>query len=372
MNFDILIIGAGPAGLCTAQALSGHGLQIAVIEQASLSSIQQPAFDGRHIGLSQRSVQTMRQLGVWNHINPMALAPLKDARIINGPAIFTMFVEHQDGHTNELGWYVPNNLMRQAAYDAVKESIAKNNDISIFASHEFKKILHNGQHIGIETIDSTSGQPAHRQFQARLLIAADSRFSSTRTAMGITADTYDFQRSMLVCEMTHTKPVHYVALQWFRRQQQQLSLLPMNNEPVSQLPRSSVALTLPTNSVAALMQMPEEKFSREVSRRFDQIVGTMQLTSTRHVYPLIGVYPNHLVAHRFACVGDAAVGMHPITAYGFNFGLLSIKTLSTAILRSKKIGQDIASPLSLERYQRHHQLSTKLIYQLSQTIARFA
>ena len=30
MNFDIAIIGAGPAGLCLARALSGHGLSIAL------------------------------------------------------------------------------------------------------------------------------------------------------------------------------------------------------------------------------------------------------------------------------------------------------------------------------------------------------
>ncbi len=370
MNFDIIIIGAGPSGLCMAQALSGHGLQIALIERAPMATIQQPPFDGRHIGLSQRSVQTMRDLGVWSHINPNALAPLKDAKIINGPATFTMFAEHQDGHTNELGWYIPNNLIRQAAYDAVKESIEKNNDISIFCDHEFKKILHAGQYIGIETTSDTSEKPATRQFQARLLLAADSRFSVTRTAAGISADKIDFQHSMLVCEMTHAKPINYIALQRFQHHQQ-LSLLPMNNDPATGLPRSSVALNLPSDLAALLMHMTEEAFNQEVSSRFEQVVGSMQLTSTRHIYPLFGVYPHRLVAHRFACVGDAAVGMHPITAYGFNFGLLSIKTLSAAILRSKNNGEDIASPLPLERYQRHHQLATKLLYQISLAMANF-
>ena len=78
MNFDIIIVGAGPAGLCMAQALSGHGLQIAIVEQAELSTLEQPAFDGREIALSLQSVQTMRQLGLWQRIaaaHPQALAP---------------------------------------------------------------------------------------------------------------------------------------------------------------------------------------------------------------------------------------------------------------------------------------------------------
>ncbi len=33
MNFDIVVIGAGPSGLCFAQALAESGLRIAVLER---------------------------------------------------------------------------------------------------------------------------------------------------------------------------------------------------------------------------------------------------------------------------------------------------------------------------------------------------
>ena len=33
MDYDILIVGAGPAGLCLARALSGKGLRIGVLDQ---------------------------------------------------------------------------------------------------------------------------------------------------------------------------------------------------------------------------------------------------------------------------------------------------------------------------------------------------
>jgi 2-polyprenyl-6-methoxyphenol hydroxylase-like FAD-dependent oxidoreductase len=39
-------------------------------------------------------------------------------------------------------------------------------------------------------------------------------------------------------------------------------------------------------------------------------------------YPLVAVYADRFIAgRRFALLGDAAVGMHPVTAHGFNFGL---------------------------------------------------
>jgi 2-polyprenyl-6-methoxyphenol hydroxylase-like FAD-dependent oxidoreductase len=44
-----------------------------------------------------------------------------------------------------------------------------------------------------------------------LLVAADSRHSSTRRALGIAADMHDFGRTMLVCVMTHPVPHHHAA-----------------------------------------------------------------------------------------------------------------------------------------------------------------
>jgi hypothetical protein len=48
----------------------------------------------------------------------------------------------------------------------------------------------------------------------------------------------------------------------------------------------------------------------------------MELTSTRHLYPLAATYARRFVGLRDALIGDSAVGMHPVTAHGFNLGLL--------------------------------------------------
>ena len=63
MNVDIVIVGAGPSGLCLARSLSGQGLTIAVIEQQSLDAISNPVFDGREIALTQSSASAMKDLG---------------------------------------------------------------------------------------------------------------------------------------------------------------------------------------------------------------------------------------------------------------------------------------------------------------------
>ena len=68
MDYDILISGAGPAGLCLAGSLSGHGLRVGVVEQQPLAAIENPAYDGREIALTQQSAQMLRDLGLWDRI----------------------------------------------------------------------------------------------------------------------------------------------------------------------------------------------------------------------------------------------------------------------------------------------------------------
>ena len=66
MEFDLLISGAGPAGLCLARALADTGLTIGLVEQQPEEALREAAFDGREIALTQRSASLMRELGLWD------------------------------------------------------------------------------------------------------------------------------------------------------------------------------------------------------------------------------------------------------------------------------------------------------------------
>ena len=365
MDYDILISGAGPAGLCLARALSGHGLRIAVVEQQPLSAIENPAYDGREIALTQHSAQVLRDLGLWERIaadEPGAFAPLRDAQVLNGPSPFAMVIDHQLSQHSELGWLVSNHLIRRAAFQELRAAQQKHDDITLLAGEQVAR-AHTDASAAHVTLASG------KTLSARLLVAADSRFSATRRALGIGADMHDFGRSMLLCTMAHALPHHHVAWEWFGYGQT-LALLPMNDDPVTGAHRSCVVLTLPHHALESLTDMDETAFGQDLTRRFDQRLGAMQLASTRHLYPLVGVRPHRLVAQRFACVGDAAVGMHPVTAHGFNFGLRGIATLAGELRAAHAAGQDIAAPQLLARYESAHRRATLPLYLATTFIAR--
>jgi ubiquinone biosynthesis UbiH/UbiF/VisC/COQ6 family hydroxylase len=364
MHFDLLISGAGPAGLCLARALSGAGLSIGIVERQTRAALADPAFDGREIALAQPSADALRRLGLWERIqgyDAAALSPLRDARVFNGPSTFSMLIGHALTRRSELGWLASNHLIRRAAWDAVQDSSARHNDITLIA----------GDGVAHTQVDAQAAQVtlvSGATHTARLLVAADSRFSLTRRAVGIAASQHDFGRTMLVCQVTHDEPHHHAAWEWFGHGQT-LALLPMNDDPASGAHRASVVLTLPHQQIEPLLTLDEAAFNADIARRFDHRLGAMRLSSTRHAYPLVGVYPHRMVGARFACVGDAAVGMHPVTAHGFNFGLLGIETLTHELLAAHAAGRDIGAPEPLARYQRRHRLATRPLYEATRLIA---
>ncbi len=353
MNFDIVVIGAGPSGLCFAQALAESGLRIAVLERQAECALANPAFDGREIALTHYSAKLMRELGLWQRIAPNAVSPLRDARVLNGASLYAMQIDHHDSQQNELGFLISNYLIRKAAYEAVKASPA----ITLMTNVEISKVSTN--HAGA-SITLKNGEV----IEAQLMVAADSRFSETRRAMGIAANMHDFGKTMMVCVMEHEIEHQHIAWEWFDYGQT-LALLPMNGL------RSSVVVTLPALDIANFMALPEAEFNKAIETRFKHRLGAMRLTSTRHAYPLVTVYSDRFVANRFALVGDAAVGMHPVTAHGFNFGLRSANTLANEIKAAQARDSNIAAADLLARFEKTHKHATRPLFMATHAIAKF-
>ena len=345
MIHDVVIIGAGPAGLCLARALSGHGLSVVLLERQAEQELAEPAFDGREIALTHSSRALLKKLGLWQRLPAEEVAVLRDAQVLNGPSLFALQIRAEHAGAQRLGHLVANRAIRRAAFEAVADCA----DVQPRCGVKVGAIRHAEREVQLELADG-------EVLRTRLLVAADSRFSETRRQLGIGARLKDFGKTMLVCRMDHETPHRQTAWEWFGYGQT-LALLPLNGD------QSSVVLTLPPREIERLRALDEDAFAREMERRFDRRLGAMQLASERHAYPLIGAYAEKLAGPRCALIGDAAVGMHPVTAHGFNFGLGSVQRLTEAVLAAHARREDIAAPAVLARYERQHRLATWPLYQ---------
>jgi ubiquinone biosynthesis UbiH/UbiF/VisC/COQ6 family hydroxylase len=194
-----------------------------------------------------------------------------------------------------------------------------------------------------------------RSLSATLTIAADSRFSESRRRMGIPAHLHDFARVVIVARMTHERPNDGVAYECFLLGGT-LAVLPLNGN------QCSVVITLSADRATEIASYPVAMFNQWVAQQFEHRLGTMQLSGERHSYPLVAVYARHFYASRFALLGDAAVGMHPVTAHGYNFGLYGVESLVQEIARARRDGDDIGAEAVLRRYERTHRRATLPIF----------
>jgi 2-polyprenyl-6-methoxyphenol hydroxylase-like FAD-dependent oxidoreductase len=144
--------------------------------------------------------------------------------------------------------------------------------------------------------------------------------------------------------MEHEKPHENIAYEFFRYNQTQASLPYIKNQ-------SSIVTTATKDFSSNLMKMSDKKFNQEMQNSFNNFFGKMKLIGKRYSYPMITTYTKKFVSHRFAVVGDAAVGMHPVTAHGFNLGLKGLEILINEIKTAIKNKTDIGLTTVLQNYQ---------------------
>lgn len=344
MDYDVIVIGAGPAGQSLACSLNGSGLKIALIEKQSESVIAEPEYDGREIALTHLSVKILRKLGVWDGKMAEHASPMLGARVIDGNSSHTLSFERPDQQLDALGYMISNHWIRHHLFQRTKT--LTNVDLICEQSVTDVKTTQKQGSVFLED---------GRQLTAALVIAADSRFSQVRRMMGIPVEMNDFARVAVVCRMKHENPHQQLAWECFHYGRT-LAVLPLSDN------ECSVVVTLSAQLAASVTDVDEQAFNADIQQRFGNRLGEMKLVSERYAYPLVGVHAKRFTAQRFALLGDAAVGMHPVTAHGFNLGLRGSDTLAGEINKACNASQDIGSDKVLKSYQRQHMLITRPLY----------
>ena len=348
LHSDILVVGAGPAGLSFAAELVGSGLKVTLIEKSPLEVLQNPPYDGREIALTHLSREIMQRLGMWDLIPKDEIYPLRDAKVLNGQSDYQLHFPQPTQARGEpadcLGYLISNHNIRKAAYEVV----SKLENVTILTGTGVKEVKtsEDEAQVILESGEVLSG---------RLLLAADSRFSQTRRQLGISSDMHDYSRTMFVCRMKHTLSNQHTAYECFHYGRT-IALLPLEEH------LTNTVITVDSDKADTIKKMSPEELAASVKEQLKGRLGNMELVSTIHNYPLVGMIAQRFYGKRSALIGDAAVGMHPVTAHGFNLGLSSADLLAKLVLEAEQRGQDIGAASLLEKYSTKHMLHAQPIY----------
>ena len=344
MDYDIVIIGGGPVGLSFACSMIKSKLKVLLVEKAPLVAIANPKADGREIALTHQSRKVLNELGVWSLIDQDEVSPLKEAKVFDGDSPSLLSFNTNKSSIDALGYLVPNQLIRKALFERATHA----DNIEIINEVSVEDVSTSSGHAKIELSNG-------RTIESKLVVAADSRFSAIRRKMGIPSLMRDFSKVMITTRMTHEKPHNHVALECFNYGHT-LALLPMNGDV------SSVVLTVPANKADEMLGLNEDDFNALAAKGFNNRLGAMNQIGERHSYPLVGVHAQRFKANRFALIGDAAVGMHPVTAHGFNLGLRGQNILAESVYEALEKGGDIGASAVLTRFEKKQINLTRLMF----------
>ncbi|MCW8398992.1 5-demethoxyubiquinol-8 5-hydroxylase UbiM [Legionella sp. PATHC038] len=338
---DIAIIGAGPTGLSLAASLAHTSLKIVLLDKLPVESLQNPDYDGREIALTVPTINSLKKLNAWDKINSEFIFPIKQAKVLSGGESYAL--NFNDAGTL-LGYLVSNHLIRKALYEAVCSysniEVMPDTAVDAIQEHQSTRSVHLSNQSVIE---------------ATLVIAADNRFSESRRKVGIASNTRDFSKVMILCKIEHEREHHHCAYEYFNTDKV-VAFLPMSPHA------SSLVLTVSPDKANYIKRLNEQQFISNLANQFEQQFGKIKAVGQRFFYPLVGVYSQRFIEKRFALIGDAAVGMHPVTAHGFNLGLKGAESLAKEICWAVAQNKDIGSKEILERYQAEHRQATKLMY----------
>ena len=180
---------------------------------------------------------------------------------------------------------------------------------------------------------------------ASLLVGAEGRRSATREAAGIETLGWKYDQTAIVTTIAHAKPHNGHAIQHF---------LPGGPFAILPLTGDRSCITWSENAAEAqrILALDDAGFLAEIEQRVGGRLGSLTLAGPRQSWPLEMHLAKSYVAPRFAVIGDAAHGVHPIAGQGVNLAFRDVAALTEVLAESRRIGLDLGDWDTLKRYER--------------------
>lgn len=344
---DVAIVGGGLAGAALAMTLSRMGLSVVMVE-AQGGEVYPDSRPERVIALSYGSRCHLEQLGVWQDIAGMGVAPIRKVQVCEPGNRGGVCMHRGEADVDALGYVVQNAHVLGALYKAMPA------DVRILAPAQLQCLA----------VDACGVQAVIRKpdgecrVQARLLVGADGTMSRVRKLCGIGSRGWDHNRFGLVASVTPKIPHHDVAHECFRPDGP-LAFLPLDAG------RYSIVWTLAPRNAARIIQMDDDAFLRcleiEAGQEMQAHLGGFVGVGPRALFPFEYRVTEHFTAQRVALIGNAAHTMHPVAGQGLNLGLRDVGDLSRAVQRAVDGGRDVGAPVVLEEYAQQRCLDTAMV-----------
>ena len=332
-NFDIVIGGGGMIGTSLALALAPLGLRIAVVEAVPRNAGEQPSFDDRSTALSRSTQRMYEAMGLWDEVIA-ASTPIRRIHVSDRGRFGFSHIDAEEQGVEALGYVVINRILG----DVLQSALGRVENVSVFCPARVLDVAASPEGVRVLAAGDDAVEFA---LECRLLVAADGANSGLRNLLGIGATRTDYGQHAVIGNLLPEQGLDNCAYERFT-DQGPLALLPIADD------RAAFVWTVESADVDRVMGLDDDAFLAELQMAFGYRLGAFSRVGRRAGYPLALSKATRLTAERSVLVGNAAHGLHPVAAQGFNLGMRDVAALCDCIADLQVA--DPGDPDMLQRY----------------------
>ncbi|MBB3602957.1 3-(3-hydroxy-phenyl)propionate hydroxylase [Mycolicibacterium sp. BK556] len=176
MDFDVVVVGAGPSGLTLANALGLQGVRTLVVDERD-ALIDYP----RGVGLDDESLRTFQAIGVVDAVLPHTV-PNQILRFYDGKRRLLAEMAPPDAR---FGWPKRNGFVQPLVDAELFKGLSRFENVQIAWGHPMTSITETVDGVTVEL--SPPGSEV-RKVNARYVVGCDGGRSATRRIMGVSFD----------------------------------------------------------------------------------------------------------------------------------------------------------------------------------------
>jgi 2-octaprenyl-6-methoxyphenol hydroxylase len=184
-----------------------------------------------------------------------------------------------------------------------------------------------------------------------------------RALAGIRTRHVPYRQTAITLAFRHDEP-HDHRVREFMNEAGPLALLPIGDRICS-----ATWIERPKEAERLLAADPAD-LREALARRQQGGLEPVEILGRPAGFPLSADTAERYVAPRVALVGDAAHGLHPIHAQGWNLGVRDIAALAEVLVEASRSAQDLGSGEVLQRYARWRESDALMILTLTDGLNR--
>ena len=322
-------------GTSLALALAPLGLDIAIVEAVARGAAEQPSFDDRTTALSRSTQRMFEAMDIWPDVRQTS-TPIDSIHVSDKGRFGFSHIEAAEQGVEALGYVIINRVLG----DVLQSRLADTEIATLLCPARLTRVSPGPDNV-IATIETDDREV---NLTCSLLVAADGARSTVRDMLGITAQHKDYDQHAIIGNLLTELPVRNRAFERFTAAGP-LALLPLTEG------RSGFVWTVHSADAERVMQLDDADFLAELQSEFGYRLGDFSRVGHRVSFPLTLSKATRLTAARSVLVGNAAHGLHPVSAQGFNLGMRDVAALCDCIADEvREPDGDFGSVATLDRF----------------------